>query len=61
MHPLITLRFTTLTKLMEFRAAAHPQVFQMDLDKLIISCECPEENVRLAQEKYGAVVENTKT
>jgi len=61
MRPLVSLKFKSLTNLMEFRLAVGARVFHISLDELVIDCECSDADIKLAIEKYDAVVEHAKS
>lgn len=52
----VTLQFTSLIKLWDFRRAINAHVFEMNLHNSTITCECTEEQVQLALNQYGAKI-----
>lgn len=56
----VSIRFTSLTKLWAFRMAINVNVFEMNMSELTITCQCNEEDIQLAANKYGGKVVNTK-
>jgi hypothetical protein len=57
----VTIRFTSLTKLWEYRLAINANIFEMNLNRLTITCYCTEEHIQLAISEFnGKVVEYTK-
>lgn len=56
----VSIRFTSLTKLWSFRMDIHVNVFEMNIAELTITCQCSEEDIKLAENKYGGKVVNKK-
>ena len=56
----VSIRFTSLTKLWAFRVAINVNVFEMNMSQLTITCQCSEEDIKLAENKYGGKVVNTR-
>jgi hypothetical protein len=49
----VSIQFTSLTKLWEFRMAIDINIFEMNLSQLTINCECTEEQITMAMEIYN--------
>jgi hypothetical protein len=53
-----SIQFTSLTNLWAFRMAIAVNVFEMNLSKIMITCECSNEDIELAINQYkGKLVE----
>ena len=54
----VSIQFTSLTNLWAFRMAIDVNVFEMNVSKIMITCECSKEQIELAKSEYkGRVVE----
>jgi hypothetical protein len=51
---LIVLLFPSVDKLIRFRVAAEPRIYEMDLKEKSLFCLCNEDQVELAGYVYGA-------
>jgi hypothetical protein len=57
----VSIRFTSLTNLWSFRLEIQANIFELNMSEMIITCQCSEEHIRLAKEKYnGKLVEHVK-
>lgn len=56
----VSIQFTSLTKLWEFRMAIDANVFEMNLHELTITCQCTEEQIELAVQKYNGKIVKAK-
>jgi len=57
----VSIQFTSLTKLWEFRIAINANIFEMNMSEMTITCECSTEHIQMAIEQYkGKVVERRK-
>jgi hypothetical protein len=56
----VSIRFTSLTNLWAFRREIDINLFEMNLSKLMITCECSEEEIQLAIEKYNGKLIDAK-
>ena len=52
----VTIRFSSLTKLWDFRMAIDASVFEMNLHMLTITCECTKKHIELAINQYKATL-----
>jgi hypothetical protein len=54
----VTIKFSSLTNLWAFRMVIDANIFEMNMSQISITCECTEEQVQLAIEKYnGKLIE----
>jgi len=53
---LVILSFPALDKLVRFRQAVDPKVYEVDLKKKTMFCFCNEDQVELASYVYGASI-----
>ena len=57
----VSIQFTSLGNLWNFRLAIQANIFEMNLAKLTITCDCAEEHIALAMKQYkGRIVESKK-
>ncbi len=57
----VSIQFSCLTNLWSFRMDIKVNVFEMNLAKMMITCECNEAHIELAIKKYGGKVLNSFT
>lgn len=54
----VSIQFTSLTSLWDFRLAIDANVFEMNMRELTITCPCTKEHMHLAVQKYnGKIIE----
>jgi hypothetical protein len=54
----VSIQFTSLGNLWAFRMAIEANVFEMNMSKIMITCECSKEQIALAISEYkGKLVE----
>jgi hypothetical protein len=56
----VTIKFSSLTNLWSFRMVIEANIFEMNMSQISITCECTEEQVQLAIEKYNGQLVGTK-
>lgn len=56
----VTIQFTSLTKLWEFRMAIDANIFEMNMSKIAISCECTKEQIDMALKVYNGKLFESK-
>lgn len=57
----VSIQFTSLIKLWEFRMAIDANVFEMNMSQIAITCECTKEQIDMAMEIYnGKLLEAKK-
>lgn len=49
----VTIHFSSITNLWTFRQAIDCHIFEMSLITRSITCECTEEQIKLALEQFG--------
>ena len=60
-HSKVSIKFTSLASMWAFRMEINANIFEMNVAQLTIKCDCSEEHIKLAIEKYnGKIVEALK-
>jgi hypothetical protein len=54
--PLVTLKFKSANLLWQFKQAIKAGNVNIDLKKCTLTCNCSAEEIKLAMEKYGAII-----
>lgn len=58
----VSIQFTSLTSLWNFRLAIQANIFEMNLAQLTITCDCTEAHIALAKEQYrGKIIETSES
>jgi hypothetical protein len=57
----VSIQFTSLTKLWEFRMAIGVNIFEMNMSEMTITCDCSSGHIQMAIDQYnGKLVETRK-
>lgn len=57
----VSIQFTSLTKLWEFRMAIDANVFEMNMTQIAITCDCSNEQIEMAVKVFnGRLLEAKK-
>ena len=56
----VSIQFTSLTKLWQFRMAIDANIFEMNMSQIAITCECTKEQVDMAETIYNGRLLKTK-
>lgn len=57
----VSIQFTSLTRLWQFRMAIDANIFEMNMTQIAITCECTKEQIHMAETiYYGRVLEAKK-
>lgn len=57
----VTLQFANVQQLWKFRIEVRANILEINIKNITLSCQCSDEHIQLAVQKYKAVVINRQS